>query len=329
MTDESAATDVLTRINAAASVSTPGGARRAQHSKHHGIVQATFAVRDDVPADLRAGLFAQPASYPAYIRFSNGRQSDDRNADAHGMAIKLLSVPGAKLLPGREGLSAQDFILMDCETFFTGDLSDYQAINRGMIAPNTSVLDKVKFGAWVLFHLPVLKRILAMVSKKPTSPLTNTYYSTTPCSIGKLPVKWLAQPVSTRPAVAITTVNGLAESLARDLSTEPFVYDFGVDVQINPALQPVEDCTVPWSQAPGARRVWLARITIAAQPVNATAPLAEAIAYSPWHGLAEHQPLGAINRVRRPIYQVLSVRRHDLNGVTPSDTSELPDGHVQ
>ena len=36
--------------------------------------------------------------------------------------------------------------------------------------------------------------------------------------------------------------------------------------------------------------------------------------FSPWHGLAAHQPLGAINRLRRAIYEASAGFRLDHNG---------------
>src|SRR4051812_44746890 len=66
---------------------------RAQHRKHHGCVSAIFQVADDVPEELRHGVFASPgARFNTLIRFSSGRQQDDSKEDAHGMAIKLLDV---------------------------------------------------------------------------------------------------------------------------------------------------------------------------------------------------------------------------------------------
>jgi catalase len=122
--DEPEAVEML-RVNAKAALSSPGQARRAQHAKHHGCVTATFEVRGDMAIDIREGLFAAPGQYPAYIRSSNGRHRDDRRPDAHGMAIKLLGVPGEKLPPGGTHQTAQDFVLVDSEVFFTGDGAAY------------------------------------------------------------------------------------------------------------------------------------------------------------------------------------------------------------
>ena len=326
MVDESAAFEAITEVNAAAAPSAPGQARRAQHAKHHGCVSATFTIRDDVPAQLALGLFSRPGgAYPARIRFSNGRQRDDRDKDAHGMAIKLLGVLGRKLLEGEEHENAQDFILVDSETFFTGELDDYVKLNQGLMRPGQSVLDKLKFGLWLVLRLPLLLRLLRFAGRKPTSPLTQSYFSTLPCTIGGTPVKWIAQPASTRETRPLDGADGLAGALARDLAEAPFLFDFGADVQTDPPRQPIEDPTIAWS-AVGARRVWLARIEIAAQAVAPHAALAEDIAFSPWHGLVEHAPLGAINRARKVTYRKLAIRRHELNGIVPADTSELPGG---
>ena len=65
---------------------------RGQHPKHHGFLVARFTVADNVPAELRVGLFREPKTYTAVIRFSNTGEHDDRVLDNHGMAIKVLGV---------------------------------------------------------------------------------------------------------------------------------------------------------------------------------------------------------------------------------------------
>ena len=321
--EDSQAAEII-RVNAAAAPSLPGKARRAQHAKHHGCVTATFEVRADVPADLRHGLFAEPQRYAAHIRFSNSHQPDDRRADTHGMAIKLTGVPGEKLLPGEEHETAQDFLLVDSEVFITGDGATYTWLNKGLIDPGQSVLQRIGFWASMMLQPSLLLRIMRVAGGRPTSPLTQSYYSTTPYSCGAMAVKWVVRPASNRNAKPLLGPDGLAEALQRDLAGAPFQFDFGVDVQVDPSAQPIEDPTVAWSQAKGARRVWLATITIPPQTLDKASSLAEDISYSPWHGLVAHTPLGAINQLRRPVYRQLAIRRHKLNGVSPADTSELP-----
>ena len=71
---------------------------RGQHPKQHGCVTAEFTVEPNLPDALRYGVFREPRTFQALIRFSNGRAWDDRLPDAHGMAVKLLGVEGEKVL---------------------------------------------------------------------------------------------------------------------------------------------------------------------------------------------------------------------------------------
>jgi hypothetical protein len=321
MMSEAEAISDLVRINLSSADSTPGCARRSQHAKDHGCVRAVVTIDDDVPDDLKIGLFAAPRSYEALIRFSNSREPDDRKPDVHGMAIKLLDVGGAKLV-GTE--TAADILLIDSETFFTGDKLEYVLLNRGLIARNLSALGKL--GAMlrlVLFHLGLLLRAQKVASRKPWSPLASPYFSATPYALGGQVVKYLAVPQAVGPGATPAGADGLSEAILRQLEQTPFTFDFGVDVQTDPATQPIDDPTVAWSAQPGARRAWLGRIDIPAQAVEPGAPLAENLAFSPWHTLAEHRPLGFINDARREVYLAMSRRRRELNGV---DTAALPGG---
>src|ERR1700694_5499695 len=46
-------------------------ARRDQHPKAHGCVRGEFIVDENVPEQLRHGLFKEPRAYSAWIRFSS------------------------------------------------------------------------------------------------------------------------------------------------------------------------------------------------------------------------------------------------------------------
>ena len=49
-----------------------GRMRRGQHAKATGCVRGVFTIRDDVPEELRYGVFRQPKqSFQAVVRFSN------------------------------------------------------------------------------------------------------------------------------------------------------------------------------------------------------------------------------------------------------------------
>src|SRR5438046_988032 len=65
---------------------------RGLHAKANAGLEAEFRVLADLPEAARAGVFARPQSYRAYVRFSNGigaRQSDAK-PDVRGIAVKVL-----------------------------------------------------------------------------------------------------------------------------------------------------------------------------------------------------------------------------------------------
>jgi hypothetical protein len=52
--------------------------------------------------------------------------------------------------------------------------------------------------------------------------------------------------------------------------------------------------------------------------------LAENLAFTPWHALPEHRPLGSMNRSRLRIYEGISDFRRKANGVPLTEPNSLP-----
>lgn len=317
----------LVELNLSGVTDQAGEAKRAQHTKHHGVVHATFVVSNDIPQHLRVGLFSQPREFRALIRFSNGRESDDRKGDAHGMAIKLLDVPGRKLLEGRENETTHDFVLVDDEVFFLRDMSDYLAFNESVAWAKKSTINGLLFLAKLtIVQRQLGRRIKRFAGKTPSSPLATHYWSTTPYRLGPLAVKYMAVSPLAGSASAQSGVldqDGLSKALVRELTSGAVAFDFGVHAQTDASLQPVEDATANWSKN-GARFHKLARLEIPSQAVDPQDPLAENLVFSPWHALDEHRPIGAVNRARRFVYSAMAKRRHELNGVQSGGSSDLP-----
>jgi hypothetical protein len=73
---------------------------------------AEFQVLADLPEHARYNVFAEPRTFPAVVRFSNGDShiNPDTNHEPRGIPIKLIGVTGRKLLPGQEDAVAQDFL---------------------------------------------------------------------------------------------------------------------------------------------------------------------------------------------------------------------------
>jgi hypothetical protein len=92
-------------------------------------------------------------------------------------------------------------------------------------------------------------------------------------------------------------------------------FDFLIQVRTSPSMS-VENSMVEWkeSEAPFHK---VATIIIPRQTFATAAQdeFGENPSFSPWHALPDHRPLGAINRVRRVVYEEISKLRHALNKV--------------
>lgn len=316
---DAAKIEEIVRINTASVSNELGQARRAQHPKQHGIAAARLTV-EAVPEDLRHGLFARQATYDCFVRFSNGRRVDDRRDDAHGMAIKVLRADGAE--------AVQDFVLVDSESFFTGDLGQYLAVNKAFAG--SSLLRRLGALLRLLTDRALLGRARRFASKQIRSPLETPYFSTTPYRLGPdRVVKWAALPepsemtaeeaklrIANEEAQAAMTRDGLSEALRSGLGAGPVNFGLFADVQTDAGRQPIEDPAVVWSAMRGARRERLATLRLIETDslrLHPGAPLAENLAFSPWHALEAHEPLGAINHARRETYAAGVKKRHEVN----------------
>ncbi|MEI7730231.1 MAG: catalase family protein [Verrucomicrobiota bacterium] len=293
---------------------------RGQHPKQHGLVRAQFIVEPNLPANLRHGVFSQPQTFQALIRFSNGRGQNDNQPDAHGMAIKLLGVEGGKVLETEPAAPTQDFIMIDHPIFFVKDVNDYVPLMKDFHRVATGNFVTKGFTGLKILLSPNYKfRLLrATGSKRPDSPLQIRYWSTTPSKLGPGAMKFSARPnlVGTPAAPKSNSKDKLRLALSSHLKQHEAVFDFLVQVQTDPVTMPVEDPTIAWDET-AAPFVQVATIRIPIQSFESSAQMefGENLSFNPWHSVADLRPLGGINRARKSIYEAISARRHELNGV--------------
>jgi hypothetical protein len=334
---EAEAVDVVVRLVAQQLRGDYAGVRpalRAQHAQSHGSVEAEFVVAHDVPEDLRHGLFARPATYPAWVRFSGSSAppSPGSRFDAQGMAIKVLGVgAGGQADPGA-ATTSQDFVLVNLDVFFCRDALDYAAFatmltTRHRVLPR---LQKVLRMVWFFARRGQLRQLGNLVRVKwqrVANPLRVRYWSQTPFALGPHAVKYSVRP--RRPLTGGHRLppgnDALQTALARQLSSRGATFDFLVQRQRDAATMPVEDPTVPWDEAASPfRRV--ATIRIPAQPATdrERRNVGERLRFSPWQTLDAHRPLGGINRARRAAYEESARLRHEMNGRREAFPPEPP-----
>ena len=303
-------------------------ALRDAHPKAHGCVHATFQVEDDLPPQLAQGVFVKGKSYPAWIRFSNGAQDatqPDAKGDGRGMAIKLLDVPGEKILSNEREAQTQDFIMINYPVFFADDPASYLALIHRTGSSNPLA----KLGQLLALGLNGALIAHAITSSKIASPLETRYWSMVPYRLGDPPhkqaIKFSARPqLPARTAIpGNPTPNFLRETMIEQLAAGAVRFDFEVQPRTTPDMS-VENSMIEWKEA-DAPFFKVATITIP-QQLFATPErdrFGEILSFTPWHALPQHRPLGAINRVRRVVYQTISELRHNLNGTQPREPAML------
>jgi hypothetical protein len=153
-------------------------ARRDAHAKGQGCVKARFSVLASTPARLRRGIFARPTAYTAWIRFSNAVGTDDRTGLARGMAIKLTSVPGTKILPAESSETTADLLLVNYPVFNVKTAADYvkffEASRDGTLP------------AFFARHPRAGEITAALAAQYVANPLLQRYFSMTPYALGRL-----------------------------------------------------------------------------------------------------------------------------------------------
>lgn len=297
----------------AANKQIPSAGCRAQHAKHGGLHRATFVVHPPVPdhANLAQGLFGAPRDYPALIRYSNGKETEDSEDDVHGMAIKVLAGPGERLLVDPDNSVAVDFVLIDVDWFFSKDLADYATINENL-APllHRKQNENKRFSIWdaiggllmtavsprMIDDLLRLLRFKGEVAPvEPTKRWHLRYSSATPYRLGGAgPVKYLVRPATEAPS-----------------SDGVVAVEFCVERPLDGTAVDVEDPTQPWKDAEVVPMATLRIDTVDGAPGIDI----ERLRFNPWHVPPEHEPLGAINRARRRVYDTLADTRLGETGV--------------
>jgi hypothetical protein len=297
--DEAAVIDEFIAFLKAASLRRAGDGpvQRFNQARASGCVDAEFIVRDDLADHLRVGIFAQARRYPAFIRFANATSKSDRQKDTRGMSIKLTNVPGSNLT---EGSSDQDFVLNSHPVMVAPDTKEFLDLLRAIEG------GPVRTALYFASH-PRLLRTARASRGRPTSHLDIPFWSTTPFAFGDgRAVKYIARPCSSRTSEmpAKLTDHYLRDAIQAHLREAEACFDFFVQFQVDAERTPIEDASIEWREE-DSPYVAVARIRIPPQAV-ADDNRCERATFNPWHSLAEHRPLGNMNRARKPIYRALA-----------------------
>jgi len=293
---------------------------RSVHAKSHGLLQAELEIPAGLPPVLSQGLFAQPGRYPVVMRFSTnpGDILDDRVSVPRGLAIKVSGVRGERL-PGAAG-SSQDFVMVNGPAFLAKSGKAFLK-NLKLLAGTTDKAEGAKIA--LSAALRGLEKVVEAVGGESSTlkalgghPMTHilgeSFYSQAPIRFGDYIAKVSVAPVSSE-LLALTDApldlkghpNGIREAVIEYFRTHSGVWDLRVQLCTDLESMPVEDSTKVWSEEESPY-LTVGRITAGPQ-ISWNEPRRQAVddamAFSPWHGLVAHRPLGSIMRLRKATYE--------------------------
>ncbi|HWZ88517.1 MAG TPA: catalase [Polyangiaceae bacterium] len=283
-----------------------GAVERALHLKAHtGVVGELVVSSSGAPEAARVGVFATPGQrFPVYVRFSNGSsmRQPDKTPDVRGFALKLVGVPGKKLIVGLEDEQTQDFLLINDPAIPFRDPHEFMAFVRAARGGPALMLPKLFAGLGFGRSLSILKRALS--SPKVPSFATHTFHTAAPIALGAAAAKLALFPLQSGATSASSSDHFLRDDLLQRLKNGALSWSLKAQLFVNEQSTPIEDASVVWS----VPWVELATFTIPKQDPESPkgkeiAALVESLSFDPWHSLAEHRPLGAIMRARAVAYK--------------------------
>lgn len=287
--------------------------------------------------------------FDAFIRFSNADVNPEKADSAlegttpvhgsRGIAVKVLGVIGTPLVTANlittHGPLTQDFLMINQPVFAFANVEDYEALSEVLLrdkdAPRGFFARLASPDAEVRARADATQKIIGRIMSHacppsfqptPNSPLDNRYFGAAPFLFGDGRVmKFSAKPVSpaSSEVADFSQPNYLRAGLQARLKTarrREFEFEFQVQVRSADSLAgkletDIENVCNEWPEKEFPF-VTVAKISIpTGQDIDSEERknLCEALIFSPWNGLADHRPLGGINRLRRTVYEASSKTR--------------------
>ena len=309
-----------------------GHAMRSVHAKSHGLLLGEIEVLGHLPAPYAQGMFARPCTLPVVLRLSTapGDLLDDSVSTPRGLALKVVGVQGGRL-PGSARDVTQDFVLVNSPAFVVPDPQHFVQTLQ-LLARTTDHAEWLKkmFSATLRGLEKTLESVgtqsatLKSLGGQPeTHPLGDTYYSQVPLLYGPYMAKLSMVPASPElRALAGADIdlddkpNGMREAVLDFFACHDAIWELRAQLCTDIERMPIEDASRMWPEELSPH-VTVARVHIPSQLAWSEArsrAIDDGMAFSPWHGLAAHRPLGSVMRMRRTIYEVMAQERARHNG---------------
>jgi len=268
------------------------------------------------------------------MRYSTipGDMLDDNVSTPRGLALKVMGVDGQRL-PGSEDATTQDLVMVNGPVFsvpnakkFLGTLKQLAGTTDkapGLKKALSTALQGVEKALEAVGGKSAT--LIALGGHPETNVLGETYYTQVPVRYGDYIAKLSIAP-SSAGVKALTGAkvdladkpDGLRVAVVDFFTTNGAEWEIRAQLCTDLAKMPVEDASVQWPEE-DSPYVTVARIV--AKPQSAwdaakSAAIDDGLAFSPWHGLAAHRPLGSVMRARKQTYEMSKRFRAEHNHVT-------------
>lgn len=286
-----------------------GNTQRATHVKSHGLVKGYFKVVDNLPEELKVGIFNDEKTFETWLRFSNarGKWQSDKVKDFRGLSLKLLTDKNFEE-------TSVDFVLQSFPTMALGTVKDfrdgmYYDIKRNRL-----------YAALAFIFTGRLNTLLAFNAGREihSSPLDIEYWSATPYKFGDRFVKYKLLPTSSfkSPLLDDLTDDYLSENMISHLKSNNATFDFLIQFFKDELNTPLENAGIEWKEDVSPF-IKVAEINIPIQDFKTKdrEVLQMQMAFDPSNVPNVHEPVGGLNRARKAIYYVLSQFRSERDGI--------------
>src|SRR6476646_7283922 len=226
----------------------PGGFERGGNTETQGIVRGEFIVHDNLPAQFRHGIYAEPHTYRAWVRFSGPGPYITPDIDAPGfmsISIKLMGVTGEKLM--EEEKFTLDMTGVCTPTFVTPD-------TKANAQLQIESLKNAQIFYFLNFHRPHVADFImqALFIKTQSSPFEAPYFSCVPYLLGEgQAMQYSVWPMSNKktpiPNLPFRPPDDyLRDAMRQSLAEGDVEFDIRLQLQTDPFLMPIEHNAVLW-----------------------------------------------------------------------------------
>ncbi|CAO2654028.1 Nn.00g107610.m01.CDS01 [Neocucurbitaria sp. VM-36] len=307
---------------------------RATHVKTQGIVKGKLTILPDLPAHLQQGMFKSPGrTYDVAARYANEPVflQADQEPGPRGMALRVFNVQGERLETADLNATTQDFFFNNAPMI---ELTDIDTCLEIMELREKYFDSPSKLSAATKLRTDAVKQSAPAMLPN-TNLLSHSFFTQSAFRFGD----WyghmaLFPDLDDMKNRAEKVKSSYSRETLRDWLADYFAehgakYEFKIQLGTSPEHHPTEDASVVWDEATAPYQT-IAILEFPPQD-SLTAERRtfweDRMKLSPWDALAEHRPLGSINRLRNIVYEISRKKREAINA-TPlkamNSVDEIP-----